>query len=141
MHGNMTSQQITNAKIIRNESASTTSILFNITGESGTVGSGNFTIPRSEITFGSIPTVYIDGVPAPDQGFSQEANNYYVWFTTHFSNHEVTIVFTGASSEAAAAQSILSQKIIFGIAAVIVAIAATSTVFVVRRYKKNKMFG
>ena len=141
LSGNITSQQITNAKIIRNKSASTTTILFNITGESGTVGSGNLTIPKSEITFGSTPTVYIDGVPASDQGFSQDIDNYYVWFTTHFSNHEVSIVFTGVSSEAADAQSILSQKVIYGVAVVIVAVAVTSIVFVVRRYKKNEVFG
>jgi hypothetical protein len=141
MNGNITSQQITNAKIIENESASATTILFNITGENGTLGSGNFTIPKSQINFGSSPTLYIDGVPALDQGFSQDTDNYYVWFTTHFSNHEVSIVFTGASSEVPAEQSILSQNAIYAVAAVIIAIATTSSVFVVKRYKKNKVFG
>jgi hypothetical protein len=141
INGNITSQQITNAKIVRNESASTTTILFNITGESGTVGSGNLTIPKSEIPFGSTPTLYIDDVPASDQGSSQDTNNYYVWFTTHFSNHEVSIVFAGASSEAPTAHSILSQKAIYAIAAVIVAIAITSSVFIIKRYKKIESSG
>jgi len=41
----------------------------------------------------STPIIYIDGQQAPDQGYAQDANNFYVWFTTNFSTHQVTIDF------------------------------------------------
>jgi hypothetical protein len=69
-------------------------VSFTLNGESGTTGFGNITIPKSAVPYGTTPTLYIDGQPAQDQGYTQDANNYYVWYTTQFSTHEVSIVFT-----------------------------------------------
>jgi hypothetical protein len=96
--GNITSSQMSNVTIATNQSASTTTVSFTVTGESGTTGFGNVTIPKSAVSYGTTPTIYIDGQPASNQGFTQDSNNYYVWYTTHFSTHQISIVFTSKSS-------------------------------------------
>jgi hypothetical protein len=73
-------------------------VSFTVTGQSGTTGFGNITIPKSAVPYGTTPTINIDGQPASNQGYTQDSNNYYVWYTTHFSTHEVSIVFTAKSS-------------------------------------------
>lgn len=62
---------------------------------------GNITIPKSAIPYGNIPTVYLDNVPAQDQGYTEDADNYYVWCTTHLNGYfygPLTIVFTSSST-------------------------------------------
>lgn len=56
-------------------------------------GFSNVTLPKNEIPYGTTPTIYIDNERAENQGYAQDTNNYYVWYTTHFSTHEVSIVF------------------------------------------------
>ncbi len=96
--GNVTSTQISNVEISTNQSATSTTVSFAVTGEGGTIGFSNVTIPKSAVTYGTTPTIYIDGQPASNQGYTQDNNNYYVWYTTHFSIHQVSIVFTVSSS-------------------------------------------
>jgi hypothetical protein len=43
-----------------------------------------------------MPTIYIDGKIAENQGYTQDAANYYVWYTTDFSTHQISIAFTDA---------------------------------------------
>jgi hypothetical protein len=71
---------------------------FNITGTTGGTGFSNMTIPKTVIPYGTNPVVNIDGQPAPNQGYTQDANNFYVWYTAQFSTHQVTIQFTGSST-------------------------------------------
>ena len=96
--GNITSTQMSNITITTNQSAASTTVSFTVTGESGTTGFSNITIPKSAVPYGTTPTIYIDGQTAQDQGYTQDSNNYYVWYTTSFSTHEVSIVFTAKSS-------------------------------------------
>ncbi len=91
--GNVTCSQMSNVTITANQSALTTTVAFTVTGESGTVGFGNVTIPKSAVPYGTTPTIYIDGQPAQNQGYTQDADNYYVWYTTHFTSHDLSIVF------------------------------------------------
>jgi hypothetical protein len=98
--GNMTSQQITNATITTDKTSKTISVSFTVSGEKGDAGFGNFTIPKSSVDFGTSPTVYVDRNPAIDQGNCQDSGYYYVWFTTHFSSHKVSIVFSSPVSDA-----------------------------------------
>ncbi|MGD0450053.1 MAG: BsuPI-related putative proteinase inhibitor [Candidatus Bathyarchaeia archaeon] len=95
--GNITSAQISNVTIATLQSTSSSIVSFTVTGENGTTGFGNITIPISAVLYGTTPTIYIDGQPAQDQGYAQDSNNYYVWYATHFSTHEVSIVFTAKS--------------------------------------------
>lgn len=96
--GNITSAQISNATITTNPSNNSTTVSFTVTGKSGTMGFGNITIPISAVPYGTTPEIYIDGQQAQIQGYTQYGNNYYVWFTTHFSTHKINIVFTKTAS-------------------------------------------
>ncbi len=92
--GNITSSQISNATITKNQITKTTTVSFTITGPNGTVGLGNMTIPKTAIQNGTTPVIYIDGQQAPNQGYTQDTDNFYVWFTVQFSTHQITIQFT-----------------------------------------------
>ncbi len=94
INGNITSSQISNVTYATDEAAKSTTISFTVTGETGTVGFSNITIPKKEVTSGGAPAIYIDDAMAQNQGYTQNAQNYYVWFTTHFSTHKISIVFT-----------------------------------------------
>jgi len=84
--------------IATDQSTSTTTVSFTVTGASDTTGFGNITIPKSAVPYGTTPIIYIDGQQASNQGYTQDSNNYYVWYTTQFSTHYVSIVFTAKSS-------------------------------------------
>ena len=92
--GNVTSSQMSNADFSINHLTNATTLSFTVTGDNGTAGFSNVTIPMSAVPQGGTPVIYIDGQPAPNQGYTQDTNNYYVWYTTHFSTHQVSIVFT-----------------------------------------------
>jgi hypothetical protein len=96
MNGNITSAQMSNFTINTNQSTNSTTISFNLTGQSGTTGFSNITIPITAVPCGTTPTIYIDGQPASNQGYTQDSSNYYVWYTTQFSIHQVNIVFANA---------------------------------------------
>ena len=135
--GNITYSQMSNTTIATNQSATVTTISFNVAGEVGTTGFVNITIPKSEIPNSTIPTIYIDGQAASNQGFTQDTGNYYVWFTTHFSTHRISIVFAPSSSSGTAAQSSLLQ-VIYGVA-IAVAVVATVVVVLILVIKAKKV--
>jgi hypothetical protein len=92
--GNMTISQILNVRIVEYQSSALTSVSFTVVGENGTAGFCNMTIPISVVSNGKSPVVFIDGAKALNQGYNQDADNFYVWFTTTFSIHHVTTQFT-----------------------------------------------
>jgi len=47
------------------------------------------TIPKTAISYGNSPVVYTDGQRATNQGYTQDANNFYVWYTTRFDTNLV----------------------------------------------------
>ena len=124
--------------------SNTTTVSFTVTGESGTTGFGNITIPKSAVPYGSTPTVYIDNQTAQTQGYTQDANNYYVWYTTQFSTHQISIVFTTTSSStnpAASpkqAQLSLAQDVIFGVAAAVAIEVTAAFALEFKRARKPK---
>ena len=91
--GNITSTQMTNIEIATNQSAETVTLSFSVIGKVETTGFSNITIPKSGVSYGTNPTVYIDGLRASSQGFTQDAKNFYVWYATGFSNHGQSIGF------------------------------------------------
>jgi len=109
-----------------------TKLSFTVIGENGTTGLGNITIPKSTVAYGTTPTIYIDDQPAQDQGYTQDANNFYVWYTTHFSTHKVTIMFTSTSTS-------LTQEVIHGImiGVVIMAIVIMLIVLLEKKAKRS----
>ncbi len=101
--GNITASQMSNMTITPNQSTETTIIELTVTGETGTEGFSNITISKNAIPYGTTPQVYIDGKLAENQGYTEDDNNYYIWYTTHFSTHNIKIEFvssTGTSDNA-----------------------------------------
>jgi hypothetical protein len=76
-----------------------TGLTFTITGTQGTDGTTTLTIPKADVSPGYVPVVTIDGqpVPANEQSYTQDATNFYVTFTTHFSSHVVQLLFQSSS--------------------------------------------
>jgi uncharacterized repeat protein (TIGR02543 family) len=129
LSGTITVQQMSNLTITPYADISTTKVEFNVTGPSGTTGFGNLTIPKNAIPFGTTPLVYIDGVLAEDQGYSEDANNYYVWYTTHFSMHKISIDFTSTPQ--------VDYTLYYILAAIGVVLAILLVLVLSRRRKKQ----
>lgn len=92
--GNITAEKISNLEIQTNQSSSEVTLSFSITGQSGTTGFSNVTIPKSSIPNDLTPIIYIDNQRLENQGYTQDDFNFYTWYTTDFSTHEVSIVFS-----------------------------------------------
>lgn len=140
--GNITSAQITSAQISADQASATTILSFNVTGASGTTGFSNMTISKSEVPYGTTPIVYIDGVVAANQGYTEDSQNYYVWFTTHFSTHNVQVEFTGQTPTPTTSptSSPVSTSTIEIIAAIVLIaiLAAIGSLMLFQRRKKAK---
>ena len=130
--GNVTAQQMSNVTITPNQSTATTTVSFTITGPSGTVGFSNMTIPKTAIPYGTAPVLYIDGQQASNQGYTQDANNFYVWYTTQFITHQVTVTiqFTAAKVDEP------SLSLVLAFVAVIVVILISAAI-AFKRYKRK----
>ena len=106
MDGNISITQISNFEMNTDDNANTAVVSFAITGPNGTTGFSNMTIPKTSVPNGTVPTIYIDNIPLESQGFSENADNYYVWFTVHFSTHQISIQFTSNSPQPTQAVSV-----------------------------------
>jgi len=132
---------MSNVTISTNKFAATLS--FSLTGESGATGFGNITIPKSAVPDGSTPTIYIDNQAAQDQGYTQDADNYYVWYTTHFSTHEVSIAFNIAPSASptikpTSSAEPLSKIIVVAISAVALVVVASGVLVYQKKRKRQQ---
>ncbi len=97
IRGNITSSQMSNIAITTNQPGIpgiSTTVSFTVTGQSNTVGFSNITIPKNLISYGTTPTVFIENQQATNQGSTQDTENFYVWYTTQFSTHQINIQFT-----------------------------------------------
>jgi len=130
--GTITSTQLSNITIATDQTAGTTAISFKVTGESGTTGYGNITIPKTAVSYGTEPVVYIDGQPAENQSYTEDADNYYVYYTVHFSTHQVTIEFTGQAEVATSLWLVIASVVAFVVVLLFVVTVA------LRRRKKSR---
>ena len=111
---------------------------FTITGPDGTAGLGNITIPKTDIPYGINPVVYIDGRQALNQGYTQDVNNFYIWYTTLFGTNlvngvsQVTVQFFFPSPSAA---NSLGPALAMGI--VLPEIVLVFAVIAVKRFKRK----
>lgn len=130
--GNVTSSQMSNVTISTNQTAASTTLSFTLTGESGTICFSNITIAKSNVPYGTTPTVTIDNQRAINQGCTQDNANYYVWYTTSFSTHQVSVAFMAASFSPSSIPSnqleIPPIEVIYG---VILGLAVTATVIAI----------
>ena len=133
--GSIASSQMSSITIATDKATSSTTISFTVTGASGTTGFGNITIPKSAVTYGTTPTVTIDGHTASNQGYTQDTNNYYVWYTTTFSTHQISIAFTTTASPTPTPTKTSSapQGYIYAIVVVVVIIVIVAALLVLRR--------
>ncbi|MGD0996522.1 MAG: hypothetical protein ABR909_13500 [Candidatus Bathyarchaeia archaeon] len=69
---------------------------------------------------------------APDQGYAQDANNFYVWFTTQFSTHQVTIQFAVPPMPSA-----ISLGLVLAIVITVAAIILIFIVIAIRRRRRK----
>ena len=92
--GDVNAEQFSNMTITPYTDTKVTTVDFTLTGPSGTEGFCNITLPRIAIPFGTNPVVYIDGTMAENQTVTQDSDNFYIAFETHFSTHQIEIFFT-----------------------------------------------
>jgi hypothetical protein len=91
--GNVNANQFSNTTITPHANTATSTFAFNLSGPSGTDGFLNMTLPKFSVAFGQVPSVYVDNQPVQDQGYTEDGDNYYVWFSVHFSSHLIRIEF------------------------------------------------
>jgi hypothetical protein len=132
--GNITRTQMSNVTIATSQSSITT-LSFIVTGESGTAGFSNITIPKTAIANKTISTIYIDNQPTQNQGYTQDADNYYVWYTTRFSTHQVSIIFTKPTIHITSAAALSEVLLTIGI--VIPEIILVFTIVATRRIRRK----
>jgi hypothetical protein len=70
------------------------------------------TIPKTAIPYEILPLVYIDGLEALNQGFTQDTDNFYIWYTTQFSTRHMIIQFTVPKNLQATFGSLLAVGLI-----------------------------
>ena len=75
------------------QNAAKTTVSLTLTGQGNTNSYCNITIPKGAIPYGTKPTIYVNDQAANNQGYTQDGNNYYVWFTTVSENYQLSIVF------------------------------------------------
>lgn len=90
--GDLSQSQIVSASIATDHS-STTTISLSVVSGNGVGGFANITIPKKAILYGTVVAVYVNGGPTTTQGYTQDAKNYYVWYTTPFPTYELQITF------------------------------------------------
>jgi hypothetical protein len=99
-----------------------------VIGQKTTDNLNTFTVPKTAVTYGVTPKIYVNNQIALDQGFSQDANNYYVWFKPVFSNYELLIVFASQASPAE-----ISSWVIFYIVVIMLSISIGAVLLNKRR--------
>jgi outer membrane protein assembly factor BamB len=128
--GSIASSQISNAYYTTDPNKKTATLYLTVTGPSGEMGDCNITIPRSLIPSGTAPEVNIGDKSAVQQGFTQDSDNYYVWFSTHFSTNSVAIMFSAQNSGTP------SVSILF-LAIILVVLVLSASLLIYFKKRKN----
>jgi len=144
MTGNITDSQISDVNWVTNQTA--TKISFAVTGESGTFGFSNITLAKSRIPQATTPVIYVDNIIVPEQGYTQDINNYYVWYIVHFSTHRIVIEFNPDADRSPQAPNLISeakgeinyQSIIYALVIAFVIAATVCIVLKVALEEKKK---
>jgi hypothetical protein len=132
--GNLTIYPNDRINVTTNVLSASTNITFLMTTDTGHNDFVNITVPKSAIPYGTNPKVYFGNQLAQNQSYTQDADNYYVWCTTGFSESFFgtgTIVFANAQ-----ATQTINIMILGIIAAIIIVTIAALTIFWRRRRKR-----
>jgi hypothetical protein len=129
LDGNITAQQLSTVTL-NTQTATSAAISFTLTGQTGNVGFGNMTINKNSVPASAEPIIYIDNQIAQNQGYTQDANNYYVWWTNHFSTNNVSIVFSESTP-------IPETPTLIVLIALLVVVFLTLTVLTIKNIRKH----
>jgi len=132
INGNITAQQIS-AVTLNTHTPAAATISFTLTGQTGNVGFGNMTISKNSVQVSAAPIIYFDNQIVQNQGYTEDTNNYYVWWTNHFSTNNVSIVFSGSIP-------IPETPTLAILIAVLAAGFLTITVLTIKRKKQSPFF-
>ena len=92
------------------------------------------TIPKSALQSGAVPAVFIDGREADSWGYSQDSLNFYVWYSTHFSVHQVQIMFQLPPAPHGLTETPI---LLYAFAAIIVAVALAAVLLMMQRKRQS----
>ncbi len=104
---------MTNVTLSTDPSVAETTLSFSLTGQSGTSGFGNITIPKSAITnttTSTVPLVLIDGAQALNQSYTQDATNFYVSYTCTSAHIQYPLFLTQVNLQAQLLNPLLLQQ-------------------------------
>jgi len=93
LKGDITSATISSATVSTDQSNTITTVSIAVTAQSIINGFENVTIPKTAIPYGTTPAVYINNQPAANQGYTQDSNKYYIWYSTSTPAYELAISF------------------------------------------------
>jgi hypothetical protein len=110
----------------------TTTVSFTVTGANVDAGFINVTIPKTAVYAGSSPEVYINGLEASNQGYTQDAHNFYVYYTASLTAYQASIQFLVFSTSTA---SLFGP--VFAVAITVPEIVLVFTIIAVRRLKRK----
>jgi hypothetical protein len=115
-----------------------TDIAFKLTSQNKTAEFMNMTVPKNVLLGGTSPVVTIDGALVKDSGFSQDSDNFYVWFTAlsnsgHIDRSSVMITFLLTPKLTTVGPS-MSYLYTMGAVVVTVLLAALFLLLVCKRY-------
>ena len=81
----------------------------------------------------------IDGQRAANQGHTQDADNYYVWFTTSFSTHQVDIAFS-PTTQPTQPSTVTDQYFwLWTVVAVIIFIVLAAAILYILKHNHHKV--
>ncbi len=125
---------ITNATISNfNYNQAEGTFTFTVTGGApSSIGVANITLPKSLVGSNTNITIYIDGKPVTNAQLFFDANNYYVYFTFHFSTHSVSITL-GALTTSPTGTSVTIDLLLIGVLVIGIVIGATAASLMSRR--------
>ena len=95
--GDIASSTIKSATISTDGSKTTATVSLMVIAQSVTNGFGNVTIPKSMMPNYGDPSIYVNNILASNQGYSQDAKNYNVWYSTNSQTYELSIIFKAVS--------------------------------------------
>ncbi|HZW55303.1 MAG TPA: Ig-like domain repeat protein [Nitrososphaerales archaeon] len=95
--GNIDASQFSNIAI-GSDGQSAYDLSFTLIGKSGTFGTSTISVPKNDVPNGLVPVVYVNGTRAGTQSYTEDANYYYVTFTTHFSTDSIDVLFSSSST-------------------------------------------
>jgi hypothetical protein len=98
IYGNINGSDISNVAITADQTTAETTITLTLIGQNGANSFCNLTLPKGAIPYGTLPAVYVNNQIVDDQGYTQDANNYYVWFNSYYSTYELSVVFKANSA-------------------------------------------